>query len=541
MHGKIFDRYPQLVKLEAVGLRDGASFSLHVAPLHLKAMSEGSLRRRMAAVILRKALEALRDEGIDDVIVGGDVNAPLSSGDFEILGQVGYAALGAHDEQEGAFTYLKGPKSLIDNIFVSPNLKPSIGAEDFMVVARDREIGDFVRTISDHRPIMVRLSVGAAARSDESAADAEALVNLALTGGNARDGARPALARGLDVEAAAPEKITFRELKRRLRDPSVSEEDLRPYLQATGDEAGPFRPRVVPNPERVILDDDDRADLESALDWGNRICRWRRERAFDLRLALGSTAPVLVSEGDSWFQFPFLIDDVIDHLNEDFLIYSCDAAGDTADNMIIRNPEYMAKLADQKRNSVAGFLLSAAGNDVIGEDASGKAALLTLLNPFQSGASAKKHINAKELKRTLDFLEQAYRKVVATVRADADFRKLPIFIHGYDYAIPGGFPGDPRAPSWAAQDKWLGSPMKQLGIVDTALQRAIVRELIDRLYDMLAKVAGDSASTHVHLVDARGALGPIENWADEIHGTSEGYRAVAGRFKAKISRVLGTA
>ena len=86
-----------------------------------------------------------------------------------------------------------------------------------------------------------------------------------------------------------------------------------------------------------------------------------------------------MSEGDSWFQFPFVIKDVIDHLNDDYLIWSNGAAGDTADNMIFKNPEYMTALNEQD-DRVTAFLLSAAGNDVIGQDENGVPALASLLH-----------------------------------------------------------------------------------------------------------------------------------------------------------------
>jgi hypothetical protein len=37
--------------------------------------------------------------------------------------------------------------------------------------------------------------------------------------------------------------------------------------------------------------------------------------------------------------------------------------------------------------------------------------------------------------------------------------------------------------------------MRERGIQDAALQRAIIRVLIDALYDMLARFAGDSSAT----------------------------------------------
>jgi hypothetical protein len=325
-------------------------------------------------------------------------------------------------------------------------------------------------------------------------------------------------------------KLSYEDFKKKLMDPDVPDAQIAQYLTAVPSESGPFDPRVVPDPNKVDMTAEGDFDVESAIRWGNSICRWRREQRF-LRKVHGTTKPILVSEGDSWFQFPFLIDDVIDHLGDDFLIWSLDAAGDTSDNMVNREPEYREALDLQKANNVAGFLFSAAGNDVIGEDLLGVPVLGNMLKPFDPAKDPAGHIDQGQLAAILTRLERDYRKVVTTIRTGPDFTQLPIFIHGYDYAIPGGFPGDTRNPVYAAQDEWLGGPMKLKGIVDPAFQRAVVRILIDALYDMLFRVAANSPQ--VFVIDVRTTL-QDGDWADEIHATSTAFRKVAARFKATI-------
>ncbi|TAV87168.1 hypothetical protein ELI24_28910 (plasmid) [Rhizobium ruizarguesonis] len=332
-------------------------------------------------------------------------------------------------------------------------------------------------------------------------------------------------------------KISYQEFKQKLMDPEVPDSEIAKYLTADRKASGPFDPRIEPDPQKVEMPIEAQMDVESAIRWGNAICRWRRQQAFQNRIASGIRKPVLVSEGDSWHQFPFLIDDVIDHLNPDFLIWSLDAAGDTADNMVNRNPEYMRALVQHKANKVKGFLFSGAGNDVIGEDLLGNPVLATLVKQFQAGKDAAWHVDKAKLANVLTQLEKDYRKLVATVRSDDDFKKLPIFIHGYDYAIPGGFPGDKRNPVYANQDEWLGAPLKDKGIVDLQLQRGIVRVLIDALYDMLHNVAGNSKQSFVYVVDIRGEL-KEGDWADEIHATSKAFGRVAARFKNVIDQAI---
>ncbi|KIQ02409.1 hypothetical protein RU07_11755 [Agrobacterium tumefaciens] len=333
------------------------------------------------------------------------------------------------------------------------------------------------------------------------------------------------------------EKITYEDFKQKLMDPDVPDSEIAQYLTAVPEESGPFDPRIIPNPEKVEMGPEGRMDVESAIRWGNAICRWRRQKAFNNAIAQGVQKPVIVAEGDSWQQFPFLIEDVVDHLGKDFLIWSLDAAGDTADNMINRNPEYKKGLDAQKPNKVSGFLFSGAGNDVIGEDLLGNPVLSVLIKSYKQGKDAAWHVDKARLAEVLSRLEKDYKKLVATVRSDPDFKKLPIFFHGYDYAIPGGYPGDTRHPIYAKQDEWLGGPLRDKNIVDLALQRGIIRVLIDALYDMLNNVAGKSRQTNIYVIDVRGEL-KEGDWADEIHATSVAFGRVARRFKKVIDAAL---
>lgn len=332
-------------------------------------------------------------------------------------------------------------------------------------------------------------------------------------------------------------RISYEDFKKKVMNPNIPDSEIAKYLTAEAGTRGPFDPIVKPDPDKVAITREGQFDTENAMRWANDACRWRRHARFDNRIAAGEKKPVLVSEGDSWFQFPFLIDDVIDQLESDYLIWSLDAAGDTADNMVNRKPEYKKGLDEQKANGVAGFLFSGAGNDVIGQDSLGNPVLASLVKPYRAGKDAAWHIDNGQLAAVLTRLEADYGKVIATIRADADFKKLPIIFHGYDYAIPGGYDGDERDPIYAKQDHWLGAPLVGKGIVDLKLQRTIIRLLIDALYDMLNRVAGKSSATKVYVVNVRGTL-KDGDWADEIHATSEAFARVADKFRKTLTTAL---
>jgi DNA/RNA endonuclease G (NUC1)/V8-like Glu-specific endopeptidase/endonuclease/exonuclease/phosphatase family metal-dependent hydrolase len=164
VHGKVFDRYPALFRVKAKRPAGEPSFEFYLVPLHLKAMDEGSLRRQMASKILAAAVKKkIELGGLTDFVIGGDYNAELATEDFAALAEGGMVPLSAEDEQGGAFSYIKGPKSLIDHIFLSPNLAERYGAKDYFIVAVDKTFPNYVNEVSDHRPVLVRLSLKGAA------------------------------------------------------------------------------------------------------------------------------------------------------------------------------------------------------------------------------------------------------------------------------------------------------------------------------------------------------------------------------------------
>lgn len=254
------------------------------------------------------------------------------------------------------------------------------------------------------------------------------------------------------------------------------------------------------------------------------------ELAIDVALFSNDPRLVLVSEGDSWFQFPLFLEDVIDQIFDDFTIWSVDAAGDTLQNMVLNDAEYLQALR-QNKTEVRAFLFSGGGNDIVGEDDAGKSIIAQIIKPFEAGRSPEWYLDTEEFAAKLRFIEMCYRTVISNVSAEC--AGLPVICHGYDYVIPGGGPGDTRHPFWATQDKWIGRAMREdLGIRDHRLQRNIVHLMIDRLNERLKSLCGgnnlNGAFRNAWLVDIRGTVGM--RWADELHPTDTGFRRVAARF-----------
>ena len=296
------------------------------------------------------------------------------------------------------------------------------------------------------------------------------------------------------------QKIDRAELERMLMDPDVPDGDIRPYLKLDTLESQGFHPVVVPNPDRVHFVGTEAAVALASM---NGISRWRRQQRYARKIK-GWTGLKVVAEGDSWFQFPFLIEDVIDHLFDRWAIYCVSAAGDLLRDMA-KQDEIVAAVLSEKPDFV---LLSAGGNDVLGGGA-----LQRYLKPFAPGLQPADYITSgldNLLARSLDIYAEIIGKAL---QAGAG----KVILHSYDYAIPD-------------KGRWLGRPMEKIGIKDRALQRAIVHILIDRFHASLSTMAAGFGSKAV-VVNTRGSV-PDDEWYDELHPTSRGFA-----FPARLIRL----
>jgi hypothetical protein len=152
----VFDRYPGLFRFTSAGTLPKETF--YIVPLHLRAIDGGSANRRLAARILARAIEDLVGETGADVIVGGQMHAPLMRSDFAVIEDKGHLVLGAQDESHNAFCYIKSPTSAVDSIFLSPGLHETVGKVDFFTTTKDRAMPPY-RDVADHAPVAARLSL----------------------------------------------------------------------------------------------------------------------------------------------------------------------------------------------------------------------------------------------------------------------------------------------------------------------------------------------------------------------------------------------
>lgn len=323
----------------------------------------------------------------------------------------------------------------------------------------------------------------------------------------------------MTADAKAPAPIAADQLRRMLFDPSVPDEDLAGYLLLDASASRAFDPAVRVNPALIQPPPAGAGPdgaLQGALALGglNNIARWRRQQRYRTRIAEGWTGLKLVSEGDSWFQYPFLLRDVIDHLSENHAILSLGAAGDTLDDLITQDEVVAAVMAEQPD----AVLLSGGGNDLVGGGN-----LAAIVRTFTPSLDAQGHIT-DAFDAILAGVAGHVRSIARGVAAAAP--QTPILIHTYDHAIP-------------ANGRWLGRPLRSRGIEDLSLQRGIVRILIDRWAEALMALAREPGlAGRLTIVDCRGVV-PDSGWNDELHPTSAAYGDVAEKFAVAIKAATG--
>lgn len=247
--------------------------------------------------------------------------------------------------------------------------------------------------------------------------------------------------------------------------------------------------------------------------------------------------PVVVSEGDSWFDYPFhrsvvtWLDDPRDTADEaqstPWSLFRLEHSGDEVVSMLTGGQRLQLRDAFD-RYPVSALLFSGGGNDIAGPE------LLPLLNPCQPGFKAADCLNQTRLDRRLGQIKAAYLDLIDLVASSASAKRAPVHIyaHGYDYAPPS--PRGVRILDLIQIGPWMLPYLLQCGIMDPALQMDVVRLLIDHFNNLLADLAATSKAPCIfHHIDCRNLV-PKGEWKNEIHPTRDGYRPVAKAFATAL-------
>jgi len=276
---------------------------------------------------------------------------------------------------------------------------------------------------------------------------------------------------------------------------------------------------------------------------------------------------VVVVEGDSWFNYPILLSDVIDWISmeENMAVYSLASGGDWLMNMVSAK-KYVEQLSTLQPDV---FIISGGGNDLVGNRRI--AAMVTHKgdsNEFENSAFAKYlYQNAanppdkpEDFKRGTQFISKDFYALLAFFQLqyyfiingiltggkgkgeNGKFPGIQIITQGYDYAIPSdkkiaGY--NPLkwyrlfARTFLGHGGWLKTPLQLRGIYDPEDQRKIVYAMIYLFNEMMidigrifSEMLGENRVFHI---DSRGSVGK-NGWTDELHPLPQHFKKTAAAF-----------
>jgi len=251
------------------------------------------------------------------------------------------------------------------------------------------------------------------------------------------------------------------------------------------------------------------------------------------------TAGFLVAMGDSWFDYPLW--DIL-KLLEDNYGYDIESAahrGDPIESMAYQGGQLdklarcFEKLSDRGATPEA-VLVSGGGDDIAGTEFG------MLLNSAESNISGwNSEIVDGVINQRILNAYGATAQGINSLAVKYVGKTIPILVHGYDYPVPDGrgFLGG-RGP---LPGPWLQPGFREKLFEDLLGTVTMMRDIIDRFYDMLKTFASDGTFANVHIVDLRNTLSTDLNndaykswWGNELHPTDQGFEAVTDKFAAAL-------
>ena len=228
----------------------------------------------------------------------------------------------------------------------------------------------------------------------------------------------------------------------------------------------------------------------------------------------------IVAEGDSWFQYPFLLRDVVDYLSGVYSVFSLASSGATLDDYL-KDTASLEAIAQVKPSF---FLLSGGSNDLLGE---------SFADYIRDTPDATKTGPERYLSDTfqakLTHIGNQYGRIFRLVQQG--YPQVRVVVHGYDYVIPTDEATQPNRPNR------LGKILLQKGIDNQAGREGITNFIIDAFNEKLRQAASPYPQvTYLDLRDTIRRNDPQTNyWYDEVNPNDKGFLSLSSKFIQVIS------
>jgi hypothetical protein len=273
------------------------------------------------------------------------------------------------------------------------------------------------------------------------------------------------------------------------------------------------------------------------------------------KLKEGDKYKIIYAEGDSWFQFPIFIKDIIDWLNDkkNYVIYSDAYGGDWITNIIYES-QYVSALSVLHPGY---FLISGGGNDMVGNN--------RLAIMVRKGGGQPRYTDISQITDPIltvsqkemimmaqPFITKEFYAFLLTIQTqyillfngiyhpDSTQRNIISITQGYDYAIPSfkkkfsfRYPLKFLVNRFIDTGCWLIRPLKIKGIHETALQKALVFTFIYEFNQVFIDLATNWGFDNLYHIDCRG-LAKEDDWYDELHYKRHVFRKVSKAYSRII-------
>jgi len=213
----------------------------------------------------------------------------------------------------------------------------------------------------------------------------------------------------------------------------------------------------------------------------------------------------IISEGDSWFDYPRY--NIIDRIKNKqiFNLLRLESNGDEASSMMSGKQRHKIMKLLKKYDGLDFFLFSAGGNDIVGEYD-----MEFLLRPYKSSFSDHEEcINITRFKRRLSQIRLAYIELLDLVK-QTDHCML--ITHSYDKPIPSPKGFEPLGSSFLSKvfglKSWMWPAMEKLQI-PKLWRPKIAEKLFGDFRDMLIGISTQNTNRFV-LVDTQGCIKKTE-------------------------------
>ena len=320
---------------------------------------------------------------------------------------------------------------------------------------------------------------------------------------------------------------------------TISEDDLKTFLddQKTCDfalglyfnsEVDGFVSNNSLKPEIKIKNEIKRGFIsDKIIDIANWWSRRKRNNFYKQAVSRFPNRIKIVSEGDSWFQHPLVLD-IIDHLHRVYNIYCVAAAGDTLRNYFSNeknNGEYFLDALDEK--SPEFFLISGGGNDILGSQFRNYL-VDNPNNDLPEGVNPQRFLKV-ELFDEINSLMDIYKTAFINLKTHKP--DLHVIVHGYDYPIKLN----------DAKKGWLGRYMIEKGIKREGDRQAIIHLIMDTFNQNLFDLTKNF--DNVTYINLRGLIRfntseGVDQWYDEIHPNGDGFQQIAMKYIQTIDGVV---